>query len=490
MMTRHPVKLEQLPPDLREGAETDARGRVDRPPRELRAEVFRRFVDELEPLRDAGKLGGILFQLPPYIVARASSYEYLEWAAEQLAGAAAPRRVPPPRAGSTASRRAETLRFLEERGMSFVVVDSPPVESNAVAPTVVARTGPIAYVRFHGRNAETWHKRGGGAAERFDYLYSRGGARASGSGRCSELAERRRVGLRVLQQQQPEPRASRERRRVRRAGADERADAARAPRRGRDPRDRAARRERGALPRSTRTSPRRAPSASSRASSAGTSRRCGRTSASRCRRSRASARCSSSAARSTSTTASRGSTRSTRCSATRSDASCRRSASASARSSSRRRSAASVRRAERDERGWFPVELTDEGAADELFGALPAEFPAFEWHWDTWTEPPGAVELARSEHCTQALRLGRRAWGIQFHAEVSLETIHLWAHGKQPSHPDPERARRRERAPLPRLARARLDARGALFALAAELERGSGLDADARGDPEAHAAPR
>jgi uncharacterized protein YecE (DUF72 family) len=27
-------------------------------------------------------------------------------------------------------------------------------------------------VRFHGRNAETWNKRGGSAAERFDYLYS------------------------------------------------------------------------------------------------------------------------------------------------------------------------------------------------------------------------------------------------------------------------------------------------------------------------------
>jgi GMP synthase-like glutamine amidotransferase len=97
-----------------------------------------------------------------------------------------------------------------------------------------------------------------------------------------------------------------------------------------------------------------------------------------------------------------------------------------------------VRRAEHDERGWVDVELTEEGIADELFGSLPSTFPAFEWHWDTWTEPPGAVELARSEHCTQALRLGRRAWGIQFHAEVALDTIHLWAHGKQPFHPEPE----------------------------------------------------
>jgi uncharacterized protein YecE (DUF72 family) len=30
----------------------------------------------------------------------------------------------------------------------------------------------MAYIRFHGRNADTWNKRGGSAAERFDYLYS------------------------------------------------------------------------------------------------------------------------------------------------------------------------------------------------------------------------------------------------------------------------------------------------------------------------------
>src|SRR5215216_1732291 len=54
MMTRHPVRLEQLPPDLREGVQADERGRVDRPPRELRARVFERFLTELEPLRAAG----------------------------------------------------------------------------------------------------------------------------------------------------------------------------------------------------------------------------------------------------------------------------------------------------------------------------------------------------------------------------------------------------------------------------------------------------
>jgi uncharacterized protein YecE (DUF72 family) len=68
LMTRHPVKLEALPPDLREEAPTDERGRVDRPSREFRGEVFRRFLEALEPLRSAGKLGGILFQFPSYVV--------------------------------------------------------------------------------------------------------------------------------------------------------------------------------------------------------------------------------------------------------------------------------------------------------------------------------------------------------------------------------------------------------------------------------------
>src|SRR5207253_6052799 len=84
LMTRHPVRLEQVPPDLREGLPVDHRGRVDRPPRELRAEVFRAFLEALEPLRAAGKLGGILFQLPPYVVYKDASLEYLEWAREEL----------------------------------------------------------------------------------------------------------------------------------------------------------------------------------------------------------------------------------------------------------------------------------------------------------------------------------------------------------------------------------------------------------------------
>jgi len=171
VMTRHPVKVEQLPPDLRDAAPKDERGRVDRPPREFRAEVFRRFRSALEPLRAAGKLGGLLFQFPPYVVPKEASLDYLAWAREQLKDDKMLVEFRH-RSWYEDDQREETLRFLEEHGMSHVVVDAPRSEGKNVPLTVQALTTPLLYVRMHGRNAETWNVRGRSAAERFDYLYS------------------------------------------------------------------------------------------------------------------------------------------------------------------------------------------------------------------------------------------------------------------------------------------------------------------------------
>jgi len=170
LMTRHPVKLEQVPPDFRDGLPVDARGRVDRPSREARGAIFSEFLAALAPLREAGKLGGLLFQMPPYVVWKPSSLDYLEWAREQVGGDTflfEPRH----RSWFAEDIRAELLRWLEARGMSWVVVDAPKVDAGNVPATLIAATTPTAYVRFHGRNAGTWNTRGGSAAHRFDYTY-------------------------------------------------------------------------------------------------------------------------------------------------------------------------------------------------------------------------------------------------------------------------------------------------------------------------------
>jgi GMP synthase (glutamine-hydrolysing) len=87
----------------------------------------------------------------------------------------------------------------------------------------------------------------------------------------------------------------------------------------------------------------------------------------------------------------------------------------------------SPRRAREPEIGWIEVELTQEGRADPLLGPLPGRFEAFEWHSYEAGPPADAVPLARSQVCLQAYRLrGARAWGIQFHAEVTRPDVNAW----------------------------------------------------------------
>lgn len=87
-------------------------------------------------------------------------------------------------------------------------------------------------------------------------------------------------------------------------------------------------------------------------------------------------------------------------------------------------------RASQPEIGWHRVEVTPEGADDPLIGPLAPSFEVFEWHSYAAPLPPGAVALARTPLCLQAFRLGEaRAWGVQFHAEVTLAGLEAWLDG-------------------------------------------------------------
>lgn len=74
--------------------------------------------------------------------------------------------------------------------------------------------------------------------------------------------------------------------------------------------------------------------------------------------------------------------------------------------------------------GWFPVERTPAGRTSKLFRDFPDLFPAFHWHGDRFTIPPGATHVARSRACeTQAFVHGDRVVGLQFHLESTRESI-------------------------------------------------------------------
>ncbi len=72
---------------------------------------------------------------------------------------------------------------------------------------------------------------------------------------------------------------------------------------------------------------------------------------------------------------------------------------------------------------------TVDGRRDDIFSHLPDALPGLQWHHAEVTDlPPDGVKLATNESCAvQALRVGRCAWGVQFHLEVGASTIDEWA---------------------------------------------------------------
>jgi GMP synthase-like glutamine amidotransferase len=86
-----------------------------------------------------------------------------------------------------------------------------------------------------------------------------------------------------------------------------------------------------------------------------------------------------------------------------------------------------AKRSEEPEIGWTSVKLTSEAGEDPLLGPMPSHFSSFEWHSYELSPPDGATVLARTAACVQAFRLqAAPAWGIQFHAEATGETIAGW----------------------------------------------------------------
>ncbi len=134
-------------------------------------EVMAAFRSTMQPLRDAGKLGAVTFQFPPWFTFRLSNVEYLRQIRESFPDDAVcvEFRHRSWLEGDHVPHLIETLR---DYGLGLTVVDEPQLGSGSV-PTVVEVTTPdLSLVRFHGRNYKTWYKKVKRTADRFDYLYS------------------------------------------------------------------------------------------------------------------------------------------------------------------------------------------------------------------------------------------------------------------------------------------------------------------------------
>ena len=172
--TGHQTPPVALPKDLREalGPITAKNLYYKDVDAEIRDELWSRFRHSLAPLRAAGKLEAVHFQFPPWTAFRPESLAHLEECQAQMSGfrLAVEFRN---RSWFTEQNTPYVLDFERERGMVNVIVDEPQGFSNSI-PAVWEVTCPeLAIVRLHGRNAETWNKKGlSASSQRFDFDYS------------------------------------------------------------------------------------------------------------------------------------------------------------------------------------------------------------------------------------------------------------------------------------------------------------------------------
>ena len=130
------------------------------------------FRASVAPLEQAGKLRGVLLQFHPRVKKSREAMAEIARAGELMAPLV-PMVEFRHRSWLEEGEREDTLTWLEASGLSFVSVDAPRTRASNVLPPVAAVTGPVAYVRFHGRNWKTWNVRGATKSwQRFDWLYS------------------------------------------------------------------------------------------------------------------------------------------------------------------------------------------------------------------------------------------------------------------------------------------------------------------------------
>jgi GMP synthase-like glutamine amidotransferase len=85
-----------------------------------------------------------------------------------------------------------------------------------------------------------------------------------------------------------------------------------------------------------------------------------------------------------------------------------------------------VDRAPHGRAGFYDVALNDEGRDDPVIGVLPERFPALLTNAYEFEPAPEAARLAASGAQQQAFRIGRCAWGVQFHPEARKEQVLAW----------------------------------------------------------------
>ncbi|MCG6969805.1 MAG: type 1 glutamine amidotransferase [Gammaproteobacteria bacterium] len=77
--------------------------------------------------------------------------------------------------------------------------------------------------------------------------------------------------------------------------------------------------------------------------------------------------------------------------------------------------------------GWLPVETLDNEQSRDWLGSLPPQFDAFHWHGETFSIPPGATHILKSEHCAHQAFVINNTLAMQCHIEMTGDMVRQWA---------------------------------------------------------------
>src|SRR5262249_9929088 len=126
----------------------------------------------IQPLRDAGKLGALLFQFPPWFTYNTERLEYFATVRELLPQDTIAVEFRH-RSWLEADHADETRAALSDNRLAYCAVDEPQIGSGSIPPVILITDSHFAMVRFHGRNRQMWYgKHLQSSRDRFDYLYT------------------------------------------------------------------------------------------------------------------------------------------------------------------------------------------------------------------------------------------------------------------------------------------------------------------------------
>ncbi|MGY4516249.1 DUF72 domain-containing protein [Lysobacter sp. HA18] len=176
LFTGHQTPVTALPKDVVEELAPHFEGKRNiyykDVPETIRDELWTRYERGVRPLREAGRLAALHFQFPKWVTPAPNWQRHLEECVGRLPGYRLAFEFRN-RTWYDGKNDHKTIAMERDLRVAHVVVDEPQTGASSIPQVWDVGSPELAIVRMHGRNHETWDKKGlKAASDPFDYDYA------------------------------------------------------------------------------------------------------------------------------------------------------------------------------------------------------------------------------------------------------------------------------------------------------------------------------